>query len=333
MKIAIGAVVLCRLLISEPEMTLVKKDDSSNRNDETIIKNSGASNNNFVSGNNAVNQVMDSQKDVYKAQRSYSMILGTVEDIKQTKSLNQIGNTQKYKYEYEDILIVKTEELEKLVVNASACGLASTLIESEKPAIVAAPVIKAKKKKVKISEKVKNNNNEEEMQVLYIDQAIPEGYEVVEDESIIKQVNEKIKTEDSLAENKSDDDFLKELEEKQVRFDKKKEEKVAQIKEEPIAVKEVIADVKKEEENDDDLDVVRMLEEAKQKQKAINEKEEVKEKIADVKKEEKKTIIKEKIKPTIATKKEAIKEQGRITPDNFEPSGNLMKDVFDIITN
>jgi flagellar protein FlaD len=278
------------------------------------------------------------------------MIVGTVEDIKTVQVIKPIANSKKYKYEEQSILILKTEELEKLIVNANACGLADDLIidEAKEKAAVEIKKEEAKvgeskptKKKAKNNKKENTNKNTEEYEIIFSDQEIPAGYEEVKDEKLEKEISNKIEERANDVQKTADQIYLEELEKAQEkqRTIVVKEAVMEQEtkKEEPKLIDELKTETKVAEEeknikmqNDDDLDVVKLLEEQKIKELEQNNKP-----IVEEKKKKQPEIKISKIKKVEIEKKEqeVEKPKDKITPDNFKPSGSMMKDVIEIISN
>lgn len=352
MKIAIGAVVLCKILISDPSSTTITKEVTELGG---VAKNTNvSSNNNFITGKNSVQQTTAVQevKEVKAGKQYSSIIVGTVEDIRSVQVLKPIENSKKYKYEDQNILILKTEELEKLIVNANACGLADDLIVDESKKEEKKEDIKEvvkteepKKVKTKKTKNKKNNNpvksNTEEYEIIFADQTVPEGYEEVKDDKLQKEISNQIEEKANNLQKNADEIYLEELEKAQEKQRNivKQEEIKTDNKETPIEEKTVqlekVEEIKQDSNlnkaivDDDDLDVVKLLEEQKLKELESNKKEVVKE-IAKEVQPSKKNVQITKVKK-IEQKQEKPKD--KITPDNFQPSGSMMKDVLDIISN
>lgn len=317
MKITIGALVLCKVLISDPPSTLVT-NPNSNLNAPTSVEYQAPSVAAVRQNSSALNNI-SKQPVIKEGNVVYTMLEGEVVNVYKHSYFAPVGKTGKFEKMEEEDLVIKSKEIDHLVISSRACGLLSDYIYDEKS-------YKAQQQK-KINAR-KKSQEKEEIIVIRSDK-VPEGYEKVKLDSAVEDAIKKEYVNDVKSEELSaNETFLKNLENDQERFvkDQKIKEGFSPIEELkidelpsepealPVAVKE--APVKEEEK--------------------IKEEKSSKDLFASWE-EERKAELEAERKKDLALKSEEekqIKKSKQVSPSRpkSSESQSIIKDAFKIIT-
>ena len=169
MKITLGALVLCKILVLDP--TMPKKDQTSK---QTV----SASSSNITMSKLAdkMNTPQDASSVTVPSGYSERIVTGVVEEIKSKRKLVEVEKNKKFQYKNYHTLRVKTKDLERLVIQADSCALADEIIEDENQDKLK-KIEDNKKKLLKKKETIRNNTTSN------ID---IEDYEELKDEEVLK---------------------------------------------------------------------------------------------------------------------------------------------------
>lgn len=180
--LTVGAMVLCKVLISEPGVNGEIKTTE-------------------------VPMEITSQPRIKEGETVYTIIEGEIQDIQKQEYYVPVKDSGKFEKKYQEDLVIKGKEIDYLVISSRACGLKKDLTEMTGIS--------------KSSSKPKNQIKEE---ILVIrGDSIPEGYEQVKDKVVEDKVKESYSQNINEQELLRQEEFLKNLENDQARFSKKKE--------------------------------------------------------------------------------------------------------------
>lgn len=343
-NIIIGSIVLCKIIITDPNIDNASNKQEVNQQAAQQQSYSGA---NQQLGNiigaiakTGSNEVGANGANQEKVEVPYSLIQGTVESIKDEKYLKEIPGLNKYKYEKDTYFIVKTEELEKILVKSTACGLASNYIitddqlkdiESKKKE---ADDLKKKElesiKKQKQLVKIGNVTSDDVIKFIPANEKIPAGYEeVVTDkkthDALIKAALSSIKEKDQQQK------YLDEIEQNQKDLFKKNMKEAEPVDAKPVVHKEEKKiDVKTDNTTGKELesvDVTSLFESEKKEEKKLEESKKMEEIVTEKPIDSEKQVVE----PIVhETKKDSKKEIILDKNKKIKTSGSVIKDALDL---
>jgi hypothetical protein len=194
-NIIIGSIVLCKLMISEPQNTMSTVESSS-----TGSQSRGATGNQILDQFNVVEKkVIEKKTKEIEKDGDHVAIVGEVEEIRSVTKYSKNPETGKYKKTQYNMLVVKSEKIDRLFIEPSACGLAEELMESDKKKEVTETVIPEKKEvinKPKASKSKLPKTRPGEYIVVPADTVLGDEYEVITDEKLEKKILEAIQKND-----------------------------------------------------------------------------------------------------------------------------------------
>lgn len=297
--LTIGAIVLCKVLISEPGI------DGEVKLTEAPTE-------------------ITSQPRIKEGETTYTIVEGEIQEIEKKEYYSPIKDSGKFEKRYQEDLIIKSKEIDYLVISSRACGLKKDL--TEMPGVMISSGKDDKKKSIK--------QTKEEVIVIRGDQ-IPEGYEKVTDKIVEEKVKESYTQNINEQELKRQEDFLKNLENDQGRFNKKKDKKessegVAEKEAGIIPREEAISEVKEIEKFEESPQSITAEEAFKkiEQENIIRLEKERKEQMAII--EEEKKMSPKKIVAEKATEVVPVSEIKTTRPSNEK---SILQDAFKIITN
>lgn len=193
MNITLGSLVLCKILMLNPAVM-----PEAPRPDGLSTYNSTSTNMTIMQMSGKKVEKAPDAKSAKTPPVGYSerIVTGVVEEIQSRRKLVEVEKNKKFEYKEFHTLLIKTDNLEKLLIGADACALAETmikdkdapvkdLIEPEIAVEVVAEVPPKKKQINKVKPKVEKKAIEESD--INLDE-----YDVVTDESVLSKYSEYI---------------------------------------------------------------------------------------------------------------------------------------------
>ena len=180
MKITLGALVLCKILVLDPATT--KDTEKTQNNTKTTISTSTNMTMSRFAKN--INDPQGLQKKSNKVPQGYKekIVTGVVEKITSKRKLVEVERNKKFKYKDYHSLVVKTNDIERLVIQANSCALADDIIEEDNSQV------QVKKEAKKKTDQTSLNMQEKKVQKKKITKKIDnEDYvDVSDDEELMK---------------------------------------------------------------------------------------------------------------------------------------------------
>lgn len=330
MKITIGALVLCKVLISDPpssNLPATNPEINSQSKIEQELPKSAPVRQSDTAINNISKQPVIKEGNVV-----YTMLEGEVVNIYKRNYYAPVGKTGKFEKREEEDLVIKSKEIDHLVISSRACGILSDYIYDEKT------YKEELKKKQQAIKKASSKPAKEEIIVIRSD-VVPEGFEKVEldpkiQEALEKEYDADVKKQELEANQK----FLNNLENDQARFVKEQKEKEGfSITEKMPAAPTTVEETVVKEEVKEDVKETPIKEEKSSKELFATWEEERREKLEEERKRElakkeaeNKVKVQNKVKPVVS-KSEKV-EPAPIRETTPSSSKSILKDALKIIT-
>jgi hypothetical protein len=122
MKIALGSLVLCKILVLNPVQKEAPRGDGLRNYNQSSTNMTAQKLNDSISGQNSNNKGSKYSYDE-------KFITGVVQEVQSRRKLVEVEKNKKYQYKDFHSLLIKTDDLEKLLIKAESCALSSDVID------------------------------------------------------------------------------------------------------------------------------------------------------------------------------------------------------------